>query len=212
MEESCFVLRKRDFVTPFFFYFFSNMSELFKLVEKNNDYSVSITLNNMTLEEGVRQINWKNPDLHEITCIHLASNNGLPKILGMLLAHPSADVNIKDQWGCTPFYHACWNNKADCLKVLLKSERVDVDEPRVIEGKPWSPLKVCVHGNRIELVKIWIASGRELKFRKGVESEIFYAQNRYFSGMEILLKRFREFPEKVRAEIQKEIGWSAELC
>ena len=35
-------------------------------------------------------------------------------VIPLLLAHPDIDVNMKDTYAETSFYHACWNGRPSC--------------------------------------------------------------------------------------------------
>jgi hypothetical protein len=183
--------------------------ELFRAIE-NKDGEAVYRIARHYADSG-DFINWRNPSLHHITSIHYAANNGMAKILEILVSTDQADVNLKCDWDCTPFYHACWNNKVECVKVLLRNERTDVNLPRKqAEGDVRTPLEVCIHNNRIEVIKHWIASGREMEFGTGQNSAFWIAERWSREVIAPLLKRFRAFPEKVREEVRKEIGWGEE--
>jgi len=64
------------------------------------------------------------------TLLHLASDqNHRSAVIPLLLAHPDIDVNVKDVYGGTPFFLACWNESTSCVREMLKDSRVKVNEP-----------------------------------------------------------------------------------
>ena len=63
------------------------------------------------------------------TLLHFACNSdSRSAVIPLLLAHPDIDVNVKDKYGGTPFYYACYGRTA-CIREMLKDSRVKVNEP-----------------------------------------------------------------------------------
>ena len=61
----------------------------------------------------------------------------------------------------TPFYIACWNEKIEIVKLLLKDERVDINKSN---NDDQTPLFIaCFFGN-LEIVESILRSGREINF------------------------------------------------
>ena len=80
-------------------------------------------------------------------------------VLPLLLAHPYIDVNVRDEAGNTPFMFACWNGFTSCVCELLKDPRVQLSLADY-EGRP--PIRVAAYCGRLEVIRWWIASGREM--------------------------------------------------
>ena len=103
-------------------------------------------------------INWKNKRFGGWTALHAASTYGHDSIVSILLAHPDIDVNLKDRYGRTPFWHACWNGRTSCVRLLLEDQRVKVHEP----DNKQNPLWRAADNAHLDIIKWWIASGREM--------------------------------------------------
>jgi len=116
--------------------------------------------------EAVMEILMKNPDLvvnsdqgdYGWTALHVASQSGPDSIVSILLAHPAIDVNRKLYGGYTPYYIACANESASCVR-LLKDSRVKVNEP---DNGGYTPLRLAAYRGHLDVVMWWIASGREM--------------------------------------------------
>jgi len=94
--------------------------------------------------------------------LRTACRYGQDSIVTLLLAHPDIDVNLasSDEW--SPFYTACYNGHTSCVREMLKDSRVNVNQ--LANGFP--PLwDVAVNGH-LEIIKWWIASGREMDLGK----------------------------------------------
>jgi len=79
-------------------------------------------------------------------------------VIPLLLAHPDMDVNVKNSSGSTPFYIACYG-RTSCVRELLKDSRVKVNEP---DNYGRTPLWWAARDGYHDLIKVWIASGREM--------------------------------------------------
>ena len=82
-------------------------------------------------------------------------------VIPLLLAHPGIDVNVKDGYGRTPFYFACLDGTTSCVREMLKDSRVKVNEPANIGT---TPLWYAASNGRLDVIKWWIVSGREMDF------------------------------------------------
>jgi len=158
-----------------------------------------------------------------MTLLHLACENGHDAIVAILLAHPDIDVNQKDDTGMAAFVHTCSSRKTSCVRLLLKDSRVKLNEP-MNEGQ--IPLWAAAFCGRLELIKWWIASGREMDLGEpgneqtdaiGVakrdqekidreSDEDFEERKRQFPEIVTLLERFRGNPEQTRSEVRKGLG------
>ena len=99
-------------------------------------------------------VNWKNEGKDGVTALYKACENGNDSIVSILFAHPAIDANLKSGYGTTPFMTACLN----CVRLMLKDSRVKVNE-RDDDGD--TPLLWAAFNGRIDIIKWWIASGRE---------------------------------------------------
>jgi len=80
-------------------------------------------------------------------------------VIPLLLAHPGINVNVKDIFGQTPFYCACRYGLTSYVREMLKDSRVKVNEP---SKNGWTPLRFAAYYGRLDVIKWWIASGREM--------------------------------------------------
>ena len=79
-------------------------------------------------------------------------------LIPLFLAHPDIDVNVKDRRGRTPFYFAC-GGRPSCVREMLKDSRAKVNEPAKIG---LTPLHRAARYGSLDVIKWWIASGREM--------------------------------------------------
>jgi len=150
-------------------------------------------------ENPSTNVNWKDSGL---AALHLASFSGHDKVVELLLAHPDIDVNQKDESSETPFYSACAHGKIACVQLLLKDTRVLVNEPR---RSGQTPLTGPAHYGYIELIKAWIASGREMNLGKPgnkYTDAIGFARRSGKTDVVTLLEKFKANPEQTRAEVR----------
>jgi len=98
------------------------------------------------------------------TFLHLTcAGDSRSAVIPILLAHPDIDVNVKTEYGSTPFYWACVLGYASCVRELLKDSRVKVNEPDTGRCTPlWAAAGNC----HPHIIKWWIASGREMDLGK----------------------------------------------
>jgi len=89
---------------------------------------------------------------------YACSGGGRSAVIPLLLAHPDIDVNVKSKDGATPFYYACCGH-ASCVREMLKDSRVEVNEP---DNIGYTPLWHAAAGGHLDVIKWWIASGREM--------------------------------------------------
>jgi len=141
------------------------------------------------------------------TLLHFACWDDSSSVIPLLLAHPDIDVNLKDSTGWTPFYWACWNGRPSCVREMLKDSRVKVNEPNY-DG--WTPLWRAAIWGRLDVIKVWIASGREMDL--GTPGDISktdaigVAKKNGMTEVVTLLERFKSDAAKTRSEIRKELG------
>ena len=94
------------------------------------------------------------------TLLHFACRDGSRSaVIPLLLAHPDIDVNLKDKGGSTPFLSACRFGFASCVREMLKDSRVKVNEAT---NYGETPLWWVAYDGHVAVIKVWIASGREM--------------------------------------------------
>jgi len=151
-------------------------------------------------------VNWRNEKEFGFTPLHLASRNGHASIVAILLAHPAIDVNQKTNVGDTPSMWACVNGSTASVRVLLKDSRVKVDE-RNSSGH--TPLRWAAYNGHIEIIKWWIASGREMDLgQPGNYYTDASGQAREKGETEVatLLEKFKENQTETRNGVRNQLG------
>ena len=134
-------------------------------------------------------------------------------VIPLLLAHPDIDVNVKDVEGWTSFMSACWGGNHSCVRELLKDSRVKVNEPDM-DGR--TPLYLPARFGSLEVIKWWIASGREMDLGKpgdvGKTNAIGEAKDHGKTEVVTLLERFKENPLETRLQVRVELGLTDNLA
>ena len=175
-------------------------------------------------ENSSINVNWKNEKVNGFTTLHCACDHGYDKIVVLLLAHAEIDVNQKNKYGATPFRAACSNGKTSCVQLLLKDARVQVNEPN---NDGTTPLRWAARGGRLDIVKWWIASGREMdlglsgnkktdvigaarkpKKYKNETEEAFEERKKVAT----LLEKLKANSAQTRQEVRKELGITGECA
>ena len=126
-------------------------------------------------------------------------------VIPLLLAHPDIDVNLKNKYGKTPFYYACFGNTS-CVREMLKDSRVKVNEPK---NEGCTPLWRAAYNGYLDIIKWWIASGREMDLGTPGEQQsdaILVAKKKRRKEVIALLERFKNDPTKTRSEVRLELG------
>ena len=108
------------------------------------------------------KVNMAVEDGYGSTLLHLACCDISSAVIPLLLAHPDIDVNLKttDRW--TPFNYACFGNPS-CVREMLKDSRVKVNEPT---NDRYTPLWRAAYYGHLDIIRWWIASGREMDLGK----------------------------------------------
>jgi len=138
-------------------------------------------------------------------------NNRSPMI-PLLLAHPDIDVNLKNSGGYTPFSRACYSGNTSCVREMVKDSRVKVNEP-INYGVP--PLRLAASLGHLDVIKWWIASGREMDLGKPGDNNadvIWVAKEQRRTEVATLLERFKSDAAQTRDAIRVEIGWYDEAA
>lgn len=135
-------------------------------------------------------------------------------VIPLLLAHPDVDANAKNNHGRTPFYYACSQPRTSCVREMLKDSRVNLNEPN---DYGWTPLGWSAHEGYIDVIKAWIASGRQLYLREpwymykmSAIREAKYHADR--PNVVTLLESFRSDPAQTRHSVRVELGLVDELA
>jgi len=127
-------------------------------------------------------------------------------VIPLLLAHPDIDVNVKDRRGRTPFYFAC-GGRPSCVREMLKDSRVKVNEPAKIG---LTPLHRAARYGSLDVIKWWIASGREMDLGEpgDVDKTDAIGKAKIMGNTEVvtLLERFKSDAAKTRGEVRLELG------
>ena len=98
-------------------------SGLMVAVENQHNSIVELLLSQPDLDVNLVANNW-----HGWTALHYACYARNLEGLKMLLAHPRMNShNVKDRNGRTPLMAPINNRSVDCIKLLLKVDRVDLD-------------------------------------------------------------------------------------
>jgi len=148
------------------------------------------------------------------TLLHYAcgSSSKSPLTPTLLLAQPNIDVNLKTKNGSTPFCIACEDGSTSCIREMLKDSRVKVNEA---DREGHTPLWRAANYGRLDIIKWWIASGREIDLGKSGVREtdaIGRAKERGMTKVVTLLERFKENPVETRHAMRVELGLLEDLA
>ena len=149
------------------------------------------------------------------TLLHCACGGGDRSfhVIPLLLAHPGIDVNLKDIYGWTPFFFACSTGYTSCAREMLKDSRVEANEP-TNDGE--TPLWRAAYYGHLDVIKWWIASGREMDLGKPEDVDrtdaIGVAKEYGETEVATLLERFKNNPEETRHNMRVELGLLDELA
>jgi len=133
-------------------------------------------------------------------------------VIPLLLAHPDIDVNVKDIHRHTPFSYCCYG-RASCAREMLRDSRVKVNEPR---GDGGAPLWWAAVNGRLDVIKTWITSGREMDLGKPGDiyktDAVGGAKDNHLTEVATLLERFKRDATKTRHDMRVELGWYDEAA
>jgi hypothetical protein len=137
------------------------------------------------------------------TALQRAVMNDEVEIVELLLAQPGIDVNARSTYGNTAFSEACFYTGNRCGRVLLRDPRVDL----AMGKSDTSPLCMAVVSNP-ELVRWWIASGREMDLGTPGDgrTDAIASSRRGPPWIRDLLLRFRDDPAGTRREVRVGLG------
>jgi len=149
------------------------------------------------------------------TLLHYAcmGSDSRSPVIPLLLAHPDIDVNVKDDYGQTPFFGACDGGHPSCVREMLRDSRVKVNEP---DKDGYTPLYLAARYGSLDVIKWWIASEREIDLGKPGDIDktdaIGVAEEYGKTEVVALLKRYGENPGETRHQVRVEIGWYDETA
>ena len=134
-------------------------------------------------------------------------------VIPLLLAHPDIDVNVKTRDGSTPFCVACLHGNTSCVREMLKDSRVNVNEPDIGGSTTLWCAAFCGH---IEVIKWWIASGREMDLGTpgdiGKTDAIGMSKKYGKAKVVTLLERFKSDTAQTRHAMRVKLGWYDEVA
>ena len=147
------------------------------------------------------------------TLLHYACLEDISSpVIPLLLAHPGIYVNVKDKEGRTPFYWACCRSPS-CIREMLKDSRVNVNEP---DDDGITPFWQAVSWSRIDVIRWWIASGREMDLGTpgDVDKTDAIGAAMKYDNTEVgtLLERFKSDAAKTRHAMRVELSWYNEAA
>ena len=147
------------------------------------------------------------------TLLHYAcKRDGRSAVIPLLLTHPDINVNVKNAFGETPFSNACCE-RPFCVREMLGDSRVKVKEPDMYGN---TPLWYAAYYGRLDIIKSWIASGREMDLGKpgDVDRTDAIGGAKKNSNVEVvtLLERFKKDATKTRHAVRVELGLLDELA
>jgi len=152
-------------------------------------------------------VNWKNEESYARTALFVSCWNGCYSVVSILLANPDINPNLKEMDGWTPFMTACLSGRTSCVRLLLQDHRVMVNEPN---DKLETPLQRAAYFGRHDVIKLWIASGREMDLGKPGDVDktdaIGTAKQSGRTEMMSLLERFKSDATKTRSEVRLQLG------
>jgi len=148
------------------------------------------------------------------TLLHYACHQShRSAVIPILLAHPDIDVNAKDTYECTPFYYASADGNTPCVREMLKDSRVKVNEPT---NNGFTPLWKAVRYGHLNIIKWWIAAGKEMDFGKPGDVDrtdaIGIARKKKKTEIATLLERFKSDATRTRHLVRVELGLLDDLA
>ena len=153
-------------------------------------------------------------DGYGVTLLHYACfSDSRSAVIPLLLAHPDIDVNAKATSGSTPFSVACASGSTSCVREMLKDSRVKVSEPNRFG---YTPLWGAAQNGHLDVIKWWIASGREMHLGKPGDvdkTDAIGAAKMYgYTEVVTLLERLKSDPTQTRHAMRLELGCVDEMA
>lgn len=124
-----------------------------------------------------------------------------PNIVAFVLEHNYLDPNGVRQDGTTAFSECCFFGWTKSARLLIRDPRVNLD---IVDGNDCFPLWYAVSENNLGIIKLWIASGREMNLT-GLPREPRLTTTKGRETRE-LLRDFQANPESIRFKVRVETG------
>jgi len=144
---------------------------------------------------------------------HACSRDNRSAVIPLLLAYPDINVNVKNNYGYTPFYFACYCGSPSCVREMRRDSRVKVNEPDY-SGR--TPLNWAAYNDHLSIIRWWIVSGREMDLGKPGDvyetDAIGAAEKEGHAEVVTLLERFESDSTKTRHAMRVELGWYDEAA
>jgi len=160
-------------------------------------------------------VNKDHGDGHGRTLLHQAcSGDSRSAVIPLLLAHPDINVDLDEDFTrSTPFHWACRLGRASCVREMLKDSRVRVNQRNDARN---TPLWHAASNGYLDVIKWWIASGREMDLGKPGEVDetdaIGAAKKTGKTELVTLLERFKNDAARTRHAMRVELGWYDEAA
>jgi len=149
------------------------------------------------------------------TLLHYACNwsDISSPVIPLLLAHPDIDVHSKNTGGSTPFFCAAQFGLPSCVREMLKDSRLRVNE---ISYDGSTPLWWAAARGHLDVIKWWIASGREIDLGTPGDIDktdaIGVAKKKGKTEVVALLEKFKSDATQTRHAIRVELGLLDDLA
>ena len=100
-----------------------------------------------------------------LTPLHLlAERNDLRDQIAEIFIKANFDLNITDQFGCTPLHHAAWHGRCDLVTKLINARAmIDMED-----FNKEAPLMCAVQRRQMDVVKVFESLSTKLCFSKGL--------------------------------------------
>jgi len=183
-------------------------SWLYSAVERNKVEEVEEILRN----HPNININWGCDSRTKLTALHTACDLGRDKIVPLLLAHSTININANSGVGETPFYKACIHGRVSCVRQMLKDARLIINKPNKVGS---TPLWVAAKNGHLQVVKLLIISDREVDLGQPgnkYTDVIGIAKGTGKTEVVLLLEGFRDHPELTRHQLKLEFGMYLEIA
>ena len=167
-------------------------------------------------------VNYEHSAHGDKTALMEACHLGFKTLASILLAHPSIDVNHLSVDSTTAFHIT----DSHLVPLLLHDSRVLIN----VQANGMTKLYIAAIVGDLAVAKWFLASGRDLDFvqpanpdpdvgtlesPRNLEAETpenFEKRKVRIAAIVELIERFKENPEKIRAEIRLELGITGKRC
>lgn len=186
--------------------------ELWLAIENSQVAVVERYLNQTTnfnnnLEDRVKpNINGLTDTIYKSPLLHMACVGSSTTVIRLLLAQSDIDVNKTDSRNWTALMKACAHGNLPAVQLLLEDMRVNLEARNKIAN---TALNLAISYERQDVIKWWIASGRELVVTDAMLRE---ASSRRSTSLHSLLLRFKQQPEITRQSIRVELNFHDRLA